>query len=222
MNLKETAMQRHTVRKFNGKSIPKEIVSMLNDKIMQINQFAHLNVLFVTGRSDGLSNISKFILSKGVQNYFILAGKNSTKLDEKLGYYGAELMLYSQAIGLNTWWIGGTYNHKSILKYFESDEIIVKGIIVVGYGETQGVPHKSKRPEKISTYDGVTPRWFQEGIDFLLYAPTAYNKQDFIVKGNENRVSLRSESKSFGKIETGIGKYYFELGAGKDTFEWME
>ena len=222
MTIKEAALQRHTVKKFTSKAILAEIVSLLNDKIMQINQSANLDLLLVTGSSDGLSYIAKFILSKGVKNYFILAGKKSPDLDEKLGYYGAELMLYSQTLGLNTWWIGGIYNPKSISKYFEPDEIIVKGIIVVGYGETQGVPHKSKRAEKIATYDGIAPQWFQEGIEFLLYAPTAYNKQDFVVEGNKNKVRLRSASRSFGKIETGIGKYYFEIGAGKGNFEWIE
>lgn len=222
MNIREAARKRHAVKKYTGNAIPVDIVSLLNDKIMKINQSADLDLLLVTGSSDGLSNIAKFILSKGVKNYFILAGKKSPDLDEKLGYYGAELMLYSQTLGLNTWWIGGTYNPKSISKYFEPDEIIVKGIIVVGYGEIQGVPHKSKRAEKIATYDGIAPQWFQEGIEFLLYAPTAYNKQDFVVKGSGNMVRLHSESENFGKIEAGIGKYHFEIGAGKENFEWIE
>lgn len=222
MNIKEAARRRHTVKKFTDKSISADIVLLLNDKIIQINQSANLDFLLVTGNADGLSNIAKLILSKGVKNYFILAGKESPDLDEKLGYYGTELMLYSQILGLNTWWIGGTYSSKTISKYFKSDEVITKGIIVVGYGETQGVPHKCKRAEKIATYDGIVPQWFREGMEFLLYAPTAYNKQNFIVKGNENKVRLRSESGRFGKIETGIGKYHFEIGAGKGNFEWIE
>lgn len=222
MNIKEAARKRHAVKKYTGKAIPADIVSLLNDKIMKINQSADLDLLLVTGKSDGLSNIAKFILSKGVKNYFILTGKESPELDEKLGYHGAELMLYSQMLGLNTWWIGGTYNSKNISKYLKSDEIIAKGIIVVGYGETQGVVHKCKKAEEIATYDGIAPQWFQEGIEFLLCAPTAYNKQDFVVKGNDNKVRLYSESGSFGEIETGIGKYHFEVGAGKENFEWIE
>lgn len=222
MTIKEAVLQRHTVKKFTGKAIPGEIVSLLNDKIKQINQSANLDLLLVTGSSDGLSNIAKFILSKGVKNYFILAGKKSPNLDEKLGYYGTELMLYSQTLGLNTWWIGGTYNSKNISKYYNSNEVIVKGIIVVGYGETQGFPHRCKKVEKIATYNGIAPQWFWDGIEFLLYAPTAYNKQNFVVKGNENKVRLYSESENFGKIETGIGKYHFEIGAGKKNFEWIE
>lgn len=164
MIFKEASLQRHAVKKFIGKAIPEEIVSLLNDKIMQINQSANLNLLLVTGNSDGLSNIAKFILSKGVKNYFIFAGKKTPNLDEKLGYYGTELMLYSQTLGLNTWWIGGTYNSKNLSKYYKSDEVTVKGIIVVGYEEKQGVPHKCKKAEKIATYDGIAPQWFREGI----------------------------------------------------------
>lgn len=222
MTIKEAAIERHAVKKFTSKAIPTDIISLLNDKIMRINQAANLDLLLVHGSADGLSNIAKLILFKGVNNYFVLAGKESPDLDEKLGYYGAELMLYSQTLGLNTCWVGGTYNAKNVLKHFESDEIIVKGIIVVGYGETQGVLHSCEKIKKIATYDGTAPQWFLEGVKFLLYAPIAHNKQNFVVRGNKNKVALHSESKSFGKIETGIGKYFFEIGAETKNFEWVE
>ena len=55
----------------------------------------------------------------------------------------------------------------------------------------------------------------------MLYAPTAYNKQNFIVKGNDNKKSLHSKNGRFGKIETGI-RDFFKIGAGKKNFEWIE
>ena len=42
----------------------------------------------------------------------------------------------------------------------------------------------------------------------MLYAPTAYNKQNFIVKGNDNKKSLHSKNGRFGKIETGIRDFF--------------
>lgn len=158
MTIREAANQRHTVRKFTNKKIPTELLSLLNDKIQQINKQHNLELLLVTNNSDGLSNIAKLILSKGVKNYFILVGKPSFDLEEKLGYFGTELMLYSQTLGLNTWWISGTYNSRNVKKYFQSDDIVIKGIIAVGYGQTPGVLHKSKSTDEIANYDGTPPQ----------------------------------------------------------------
>ena len=41
MNIKEAARKRHAVKKYTGKAIPADIVSLLNDKIMKINQSAN-------------------------------------------------------------------------------------------------------------------------------------------------------------------------------------
>ena len=54
---------------------------------------------------------SQLILAKGVRNYFILAGRAAPDLRERLGAAGADLMLFCQTLGLNTWWVGGTYSH---------------------------------------------------------------------------------------------------------------
>ena len=50
--------------------------------------------------------------AKGVRNYFMVSGNaggdDGIDLDYRLGYVGADLMLYAQTLGLNTWWVGGT------------------------------------------------------------------------------------------------------------------
>ena len=94
-------------------------------------------------------------------------------------------------------------------------------IIAVGYGQTQGVPHKTKTAEQVSSYDGEAPKWFKDGIEAALLAPTALAKQAFIISGTENRVSISCNNGIFTGVDTGLVKYHFELGAGKDRFEWV-
>lgn len=36
-------------------------------------------------------------------------------------------------------------------------------MIALGYGETQGVPHKIKSVEDVSNASDITPSWFGEG-----------------------------------------------------------
>lgn len=97
----------------------------------------------------------------------------------------------------------------------------VVGIVAVGYGQTQGVPHKSKKPEEVSTYSGEAPEWFKAGVFAALLAPTALAKQAFTIKGDGNQVHIDCNNGIFTGVDTGLVKYHFELGAGTDNFKWV-
>ena len=102
MTLCEAMKQRHMVRKYTNQPIPAELVEKLNARIAQNNEAHNLNLALVTNNADGLSGFAK-VWGTGVNNYIILAGPLSRKLNEKLGYCGADLILYAQTLGLNTW-----------------------------------------------------------------------------------------------------------------------
>lgn len=150
MTIKEAIRKRHMVRKYIDKPIPTDIVKLLNERIAGNNKNYNLKLAPVTGNSDGLSGVAKLLLAQNVNNYIVLAGADTPGLDEKLGYCGADLILYAQTLGLNTWWVGGMYNGKGAKKKLEDGSVRVNGIIAVGYGQTQGVQHKSKTATEIS------------------------------------------------------------------------
>ncbi len=193
----------------------------LNARITENNKKYNLHLALVVGNSDGIGSMAKLLLSKTVNNYIVLAGVDAPNLDEKLGYCGADLILYAQTLGLNTWWVGGMFNGKGALKNLNNKNVRVNGVIAIGYGKTQGVPHRSKTAAEISRYNGKTPQWFVDGVDALLYAPTALNKQPYVVSGDGNKVSISAGNGHFSGIDLGIGKYHFEVGAGKENFEWI-
>lgn len=201
--------------------IPTDIVESLNARITENNKKYNLHLALVVGNSDGIGSMAKLLLSKTVNNYIVLAGVDAPNLDEKLGYCGADLILYAQTLGLNTWWVGGMFNGKGALKNLNNKNVRVNGVIAIGYGKTQGVPHRSKTAAEISRYNGKTPQWFVDGVDALLYAPTALNKQPYVVSGDGNKVSISAGNGHFSGIDLGIGKYHFEVGAGKENFEWI-
>ena len=101
-------------------------------------------------------------------------------------------------------------------------------MIALGYGETQGVPHKIKSVEDVSNASDITPSWFRKGVEAALLAPTAVNQQKFsfeYVGMSNNRHQVRA-NKGFSMIgytqmDLGIAKYHFEIGAGKVNFEWV-
>ena len=182
MDFKEAMQKRHMVRKYTDKPLSDEIIAKINERIELNNKTYNLNMKLMINNSKGVSSIMKLIMAKGVNNFIILAGDVSGNLDERLGYSGADIMLYAQTLGLNTWWVGGTFN-RSVSSYVDNKK--VTGIIAIGYGQTQGVPHKSKNVEDVSKYEGtIIPSWFISGVDGALLAPTALNKQDFMLNYN--------------------------------------
>lgn len=220
MTIKEAIKERHMVRQYTDKAIPADLIELLNARIAENNKKYNLQLALVAGNSDGISGMAKLLLSKTVNNYIVLAGMDAPELDERLGYCGADLILYAQTLGLNTWWIGGMFNGKGALKHLSNQDVRVNGVIAVGYGRTQGVPHKSKTAAEISEYNGDAPQWFIDGVNALLYAPTALNKQPYAVRGDGNKVWISAGEGHFSGIDLGIGKYHFEVGAGKENFRW--
>ena len=216
MDMKEAMKARHMVRKYTGRTIPADIVDRLNKRVRINNEQHGLSIGLMTNDKTAVPGVIRLILAKGVNNFFIMAGPDGA--DELCGYCGADLMLYAQTLGLNTWWVGGTYNRKGAQQKTEGAKPV--GIIAVGYGQTQGIPHKTKTAEQVSSYAGEAPQWFKDGIEAALLAPTALAKQAFTISGTDNKVSISCDNGIFTGVDTGLVKYHFELGAGKDNFEW--
>ena len=134
---------------------------------------------------------------------------------------GADLMLYCQTLGLNTWWVGGEHSDRMKMEEKAKGEKVI-GIIALGYGATQGKPHKSKDPSEVATYEGEAPLSVQARRCSSPLAPTALNQQNFQIYGKGDEVSIAYEPGTFaGETVPGLVKYHFKLGAGKDSFRWM-
>ena len=217
MDLKQAMRQRHTVRKFTSEPLSAELILQLNDRVRANNERFGLAILLKVGDESALPGALKLFFAKGVRNYFVLAGSDRPGLDEDLGYASADLMLFAQTLGLNTWWIGGTFSRKNVEQAVPGKKVI--GIVAVGFGATPGVAHKSKTAAEVSSYEGAVPQWFADGVRAALLAPTALNKQCFRIAGAGNKVSISENGGAFSGADIGIVKYHFELGAG-NAFEW--
>lgn len=183
------------------------------------NERRGLAMSLVTENTEAFGPALKLFLAKGVRNYLILAGPDRPGLDEAVGYCGADMMLFAQTLGLNSWWVGGTYSRKGVERNAAPGAGKILGLIALGYGRTQGVPHRSKRPEEVASYAGPAPEWFVKGVEALLLAPTALNRQAFTVRGEGRKVSITCGG-AFSGVDLGIGKYHFEIGAGREAFCW--
>lgn len=210
--------ERHTVRSFVDKPLAEDVERALVAAIDEINARDGLAIRLVTNDERAFNAALKLVLAKSVRNYIILAGDDSPALEERLGYASSELMLLAQELGLNTWWVGGTYSRGAVARLSPGKRTI--GIVAVGYGATQGKPHKSKAPEQVASYEGEAPAWFAEGVEAALLAPTAINRQAFEIRGAGDEVSIGYQSGAFSQADLGIVKHHFEVGAGTENFRW--
>ena len=219
MTIKEAVMQRHMVRKYIDKTISAETVQQLNERIEKSNAEYDISMKLVTGNADGIGGLAKLLLTRSVYNYIILAGKDHATLDEKLGYYGERLVLKAARLGLDTCWVALTFRRGKCRCTVDPGEKLVC-VIALGYGETHGVPHKSKPLADVCKTTGEMPPWFRAGAEAALLAPTATNQQKFLLTLEGDTVRAESTGGFYSKVDLGIVKYHFEIGAGTDHFTW--
>lgn len=220
MTLEEAMRSRHTVRRYTDRKLPGEITEQLSERIERNNRERGLAMRLVTENTEAFGPVLRLFLAKGVRNYVVLAGRDRPGLEEDLGYCGTDVMLFAQTLGLNSWWVGGTFSRKGLRRNAGPGAEKLLGLLAVGYGAVQGAPHKSRAPEEIAAYEGEAPEWFTKGVEAALLAPTALNRQAFSIRGEGRRVSMTCDSGVFSGVDLGIGKYHFELGAGREQFDW--
>lgn len=219
MTMQEAMRQRHTVRKYTGEGLSDEEAHLLEGRVDARNREMGTSISLVRNAPKAVSGILRISLAKNARDYFLLAGDDAPDLGERLGYASADLMLYAQTLGLNTWWIGGTFNHRDAAAHAGGRKTI--GIVTVGHGATQGKPHRSKKASEVAEYrGGAEPEWFSHGVEAALLAPTALNRQAFHLVGDGDRVALTYDSGALADADLGIVRYHFELGAGRENFAW--
>ena len=165
--------------------------------------------------SSRLAHYGKF---ENANNYIALVGRKAPDLEERCGFYGEELVLEAQALGLNTCWVALTHG-KSRAAVAEGEKEVI--IVSLGYGRTQGSPRRSKAARDVSNLSDDSPEWFRRGVEAALLAPTAVNQQKFRFERDGDRVTAKAGRVGTQlKVDLGIVKCHFELGAGKENFTW--
>ena len=227
MTLQEAIVARHSVRAYQEQPLSDADAQALQDKMEQMNREGRLHIQLIRNEPKAFQGtLAKYGKFRGVTDYLVMAGVQADDLDERIGYYGEQLVLFAQTIGLNTCWVGLSYT-KIPDTYVLNEGEVIKAYIAIGYGETQGVAHKIKRIDQVSNAGDDTPEWFSRGVEAALLAPTAINQQKFSFEyvGNTEGLPQVRTKKGFSligytHIDLGIAKCHFEIGAGPENFRW--
>ena len=227
MVLLEAIKNRHSVRSFTDQKIEGVVLEKLQKTIENCNKESGLHIQLHINEPETFSGmLAKFGRFRNVKNYIALVGKDTADVEEKCGYYGEKIVLEAQQLGLNTCWVAVTFNKKKSKKVIELEEdekLII--VIALGYGVTQGSSHKVKPLEKLSNIEELSkpvPSWFMEGLKAAQLAPTAINQQKFRLELQDDTVFLKDEKGPSSKIDMGIVKYHFEIGAKNGNWRWKE
>lgn len=214
------------MRKYQSKALDAETVATLQQKIDEVNREGRLNIQLVTDEPKAFSGGLAYGVFTNVTSYFVVCGKKADDLDERVGYYGEQLVLLAQQLGLNTCWVGLTYREiRGTFERGEGEKVVC--YIALGYGEAQGVERKHKTMEQLSNVCAESPQWFRDGVAAARLAPTAVNQQKFYFEylgDGSGRPQVRAKRLfslvGYSKVDLGIAKLHFEIAAGRENFDW--
>lgn len=214
---------RHAVRRYTDRPLEASTVETLLSEIGKVNSASGLHVQLVRDEPEAFSSgVLKYGAISGVRNYLAMVGKTGKDAEEKVGYWGEHLVLLAQTLGLNTCWVGLTFKKvDGVISLPEGEK--VHCVIALGYGEDAGKQHPLRPAGKFYEAEGPVPQWFLDGMEAAMLAPTAVNQQKFrfvLRPGGKVEAKALFSMVGYTHIDLGIVKYHFEVGAGKENFEW--
>ena len=223
MTLQEAIVARHSVRQYKNQAIEADKVEQLRAAIDEANRTTGLHLQLVTDEPEAFAHgLAKYGKFSGVSNYIVLVCRKG--LDEQLGYHGERVVLLAQTLGLNSCWVGLTFS-KQPSHYTIDEGETLHGVIALGYGLTQGVQHPVRPTEKYyKSHVNPVPEWFLRGMEAAMLAPTAMHMQKFefelLPDGGVAARTRFSLAGTYLKVDLGIVKCHFEIGAGKENVRW--
>ncbi len=221
MDYKELSLMRHSIRHYEDKQISEDLIEKINDKVKEMNEKSNLDIQVVLNEKEAMNGFAPRLT--GAKNYLSFVGKkDDPKLEEKVGYYGEDLVLYLTGLGLGTLWVAGSLHPDKVVYKASDDETLVL-IVAFGYASDNGAPHESKSLNELSNINDDSPEWFVNGIKEVSLAPSAMHRQNFyFTYVDENKVlvsAIPSNPPRWAKVDRGIAIYHFELGSGKKVIE---
>lgn len=220
LDIMQAMRLRHSVRSYLDTPIESEKVAALQSEIKRIEAESGLRVHLILDEPQAFTGpLAHYGSFKGCKNYIVITGEKDR--DEDVGYFGERLVLLVQQLGMNSCWVALTYNRAKIpVKLAKGEKLHI--VIAIGYGANHGVPHKNKPLKQLCRVECDTPVWFENAMKAVLRAPTAINQQKFhfTLLADGKTVKAKALLGPCAKMDLGIAKYHFELGAGDADFTW--
>lgn len=231
MTVEQAIARRASRRSYLPDPLTDEHQAALRARMAQLARAGAVRIELVGDGGQAFSHFGKsYGFFSGVRSFFALIGReDDPDAGEKLGYLGELLVLEACGLGVDTCWVGGTYDAGVCPCTLAAGEKLFC-VITVGYSvQKRGLKealiyrmiHRgTKDLEELYEARGPVPAWFMEGMQAVRRAPSALNRQAVKFRYERGRVCAEVPSLSnFYDLDLGIAKAHFALPAG-GCWQW--
>lgn len=232
----DAIFQRRSRRQFDGRVLPKDIVSNLMDISRELNDHVQgARSVLVNENPDKVFKgaAGSYGKVKGAPAYVAFIGNmKDPNVQEKVGYLGELFILEATARGLATCWIGGFFRpevaktkislngDEQILAVspigFAEERLTIEEKLMSGFASS----HKRKNLETLllaSPAETLT-MWMSSVLEAARLAPSAVNRQPwrFTIENETIKVSVDNNKDSFHiskRLDCGIAMSHIEIAA---------
>lgn len=226
--MNDAIIKRISRRNFTTEKISNEMVQTIKNWLDTINDESGLTIEFVEDGSCAFHSLKKsYGIFNNVRSLLVMKGKRNDKnLQEKVGYYGEDIVLRMTEAGLGTCFVGGTYDD-SCFSISEQETLVC--VIVVGNIQKSlkdtiiRTVASSKNRKSIKNRviaDKDLPDFIVQGLEAVKLAPSALNSQKPTLYYEKDVITMRVPGDyKFDLVDLGIAKRHFEIGAGNGRFQ---
>lgn len=229
----EAIQARRSRRKYLQAPISAPIAERLQALLDAYCAEGDVDMRLVLNNGDAWNGLLKsYGMFSGVQSYAgLIHQKGDVEALERLGYYGELWVLEATALGLGTCWVGGSFR-RALCPFDLKEDQMIACTIAVGNVEAslsgkeaiiRRITHrKVKTVEEMSVVQGDAPAWFAQGMQAVLAAPSAVNRQPVTFRAEQGCVtaSIPDVTDMGAVLDLGIAKLHFALGAGGGAWTW--
>lgn len=212
---------RHSVRAYQARPIAADVKAELERAVEYENSASGLAIQLVTNEPEafGCSFWAHYGKFSDVTDYFALVGPKDAS--ESLGFHGEGLVLEAQRLGLNTCWVGLSYN-KSHVSVNVPEGMKIHALIALGYGVTSGPERKLRPLSKLAPGVDEAPDWFKRAMEWVTPCPSAINQQKFRFRYvDDHTVKATKGIGPYSAMDLGIAKRHFLLGCYPRKIEFI-
>lgn len=236
--IKETIEKRRSVRSYDGRRVPDELLAELFEYIETVrNPFDIPVCVQVLESGDGSAQkLGTYGVIRGTTQFLAVSVPKVPMAMEAAGYSFEELVLYATHLGLGTCWLAGTFDRKAFTEALNLGENEIMPVISpIGFpaekrsiGETlmRAGMRSDKRKnweELFFSGDFATPLRresagkFAEPLELLRLAPSATNAQPWRIvldsEGVHFYARMAVEELAIQRVDLGIAANHFDLAA---------
>ena len=229
----EAVSARRSRRAFDGVRPAEDLLDLIEATAAGFRPFDDARVLLVRDVPDAFFTgvIGSYGKVTGARSALVfIADGSSVTCAEHCGYMGEGVVLESNALGLATCWISGSFSRSAVTAAVDlGPDEVVRAISPLGHPLRQpttterllfgAAKAKRRRPlEEIAPGSEDWPRWAVAGVESARIAPSAINRQPWRFELDQGAVTVSvvgrgAEGSVSRLLDVGIAMLHFEVGA---------